>query len=158
MENLLDNDYNQQPSKIRWYFGVICLGIASLFSGSPNLYPTFFNDIKNTFKISDGLTTFMLTGGVMLMYLTLPAGLFMDKYGSTLTIFIAAGLTIVSYIVLMLWTTNSAAFIIFFLLMAFGSSTFFIAALQIVLSKSTDLNRGVSTSIVSGSLSLIILK
>ena len=154
MDNLFDNEFKKQPSKVRWYIGVICLAIATLFSGSPNLYPTFFDDMKSTLKISDGVTTLMLTGGVMLMYFTLPAGLFMDKYGATLTIFISAGITIVGYIVLIFWTKSSTAFIIFFLFMAFGSSTFFIAALQIVLAKSSYSNRGVSASIVSGSLSL----
>lgn len=158
---LLDNDlldnHNVQsnsPPLWKWFIAVILLSLISLTTGSPNLYPSQFDNIKQALDISSGVTTFMLTGGVLMMYFTLPTGIFMDHFGTTLTFWIAIGITVVSYFALMFCSSISWLFIVVYLLMAFGSSSLFIVNLEIVLSKTPQNIKGFSTSIVSASLSL----
>ena len=82
----------------KWFVGIILLSFITLTTGSPNLYPSQIDHIQESLHISKGLATFMLTGGVMLMYITLPTGVFMDHFGTTITYFISIGITVVSYI------------------------------------------------------------
>ena len=152
--NMDDGIQNKSPSLIRWIFAVIFLSLIGLTTGSVNLYPSQRESIQKALHISDGLTTFMLTGGVMIMYLTLPTGLFMDKFGSNITLFISVGLTIITYIILPFCGDYSWLFILLYLLMAFGSSSLFIACLQIVLSRSPQKIKSLSSSVVGASLSM----
>ncbi|KAH0792372.1 transporter, major facilitator subfamily protein [Histomonas meleagridis] len=127
--------------------------IASLTTGSVNVYPSQRESIINSLNISQGLSTFMLTGGVVLMYFTLPIGVYLDKFGALNTLILSSAVTFVSYIVLS-FVTNAGAFITFYLLMAFGSSSIFFVCLQISLSRSPESIHGISVSFVSASLSL----
>ncbi|KAK8896394.1 hypothetical protein M9Y10_014292 [Tritrichomonas musculus] len=138
----------------KWFVGIILLSFITLTTGSPNLYPSQIDHIQESLHISKGLATFMLTGGVMLMYITLPTGVFMDHFGTTITYFISIGITVVSYIALPFCSNIPGLFIFIYLLMAFGSSSMFIVNLEIALSRSPPKIKGFSTSIVSASLSL----
>jgi MFS family permease len=97
---------------------------------------------------------FMVTGGVLLLYITLPAGLIMDKFGVTTTLFISVGVTAVSYIIMIFCKSQPWLFITLYLIGALGSASLFICCLQITLSRSPKDIKGVSCSIVSASLSL----
>lgn len=138
----------------KWVIAVIFLAMASLTTGSVNLYPSQRDSIIEALKISDSLGTFMLTGGVMIMYITLPAGLFMDHFGGNLTLLVSALITVISYIYLSFFTKPTWLFVTFYLFMAFGSSSLFIVCLQLVLSRAPSKIKGASASIVGASLSL----
>ena len=148
------NQENTQEPLWKWFVGVILLSLITLTTGSPNLYPSQIDNIKESLHISSGVATFMLTGGVMLMYITLPTGVFMDHFGTTITYFISIGITVLSYIFLPFCSNIPGLFIFVYLLMAFGSSSMFIVNLEIALSRSPPKIKGFSTSIVSASLSL----
>lgn len=138
----------------KWVAAVIFLAITGLTTGSVNLYPSQRDSIMHALNISDGVATFMLTGGVMIMYITLPAGLFMDHFGGNLTLLVSAVITIISYIFLSFFTKPTWLFITFYLLMAFGSSSLFIVCLQLVLSRAPAKIKGASASIIGASLSM----
>ena len=138
----------------KWFIGVIGLAAISLTTGTPNLYPSQFDNIQQALGISNSVATFMLTGGVMLLYITLPTGIFMDKYGTNITFLISLLITVISYIVLPFTSSIPGLFIFFYLVMAFGSSSLFIVNLEIAFSRSPPKIKGFSGSIVSASLSL----
>ncbi|OHT11638.1 major facilitator superfamily transporter [Tritrichomonas foetus] len=138
----------------KWILAVVFLAVTGLTTGSVNLYPSQRDSIIKALNISDGLGTFMLTGGVMIMYLSLPAGIFMDHFGGNITLLVSAILTIASYIALPFCGDYSWLFITLYLLMAFGSSSLFIVCLQLVFSRAPPKIKGVSGLIVSASLSL----
>lgn len=152
--SLMQNTGETQQPLWRWFVGIILLSLITLTTGSPNLYPSQIDNIKESLHISSSLATFMLTGGVMLMYITLPTGIFMDHFGTTLTYFISIGITVIAYIVLPFCSGIPGLFIFVYLVMAFGSSSMFIVNLEIALSRSPPKIKGFSTSIVSASLSL----
>lgn len=143
----------KQKSQVKWFIGIICLAFVSLCTGSVNLFPSLIDHFENTLGFSHSLATVMLTGGTTIMYITLPAGLFMDKFGDDKTVLTSTGLVTISYIVLFFVPKNNIVFLIFYWLMAFGCSSLFIACLQVALSRNNSV-KGVSTSIVSSSLSL----
>lgn len=142
-----------KKNQIKWFTGIICLALVSLSTGSVNLFPSLIDYFEETLGFSHTLATVMLTGGTTIMYITLPAGLFMDKFGDDITIICSTGVVAVSYIVLFFVPKNNIVFLIFYWLMAFGCASLFIACLQVALSRN-DSVKGVSTSIVSSSLSL----
>ena len=150
---MMNSGENREPLW-KWFVGIILLSLITLTTGSPNLYPSQIDNVKESLHISSGLATFMLTGGVMLMYITLPTGIFMDHFGTTLTYFISIGITVASYVFLPFCSSIPGLFIFVYLLMAFGSSSMFIVNLEIALSRSPPKIKGFSTSIVSASLSL----
>ena len=147
-------DPNADKPLWKWFLGVICLGFMSLCTGSVNLYPAFRTDIKQAFGINDTVANFMLTGGVLILYITLPTGVFMDKFGANLTLLVSTIVTIVSYIILPFTYKIPGVFILFYFLMAFGTCSLFMVALQIVLSRAPYKVKGFSVSIVSAALSL----
>lgn len=157
-ENLLTNESNvgtgnQQPIW-KWILAVVFLVLVSLTTGSINLYPSQRDSIIKALDISSSAATFMLTGGVVIMYLTLPTGIFKDKFGVNITFWISGIITVVSYLILIFLTKPSGLFIFVYLLMGFGSSSLFFACLGIALDYSPEKIRGVSVSFVSASLSL----
>lgn len=158
METSEDNQISQCIDDVqplwKWIVAVIFLAMAGLTTGSVNLYPSQRDSIILALDISDSLGTFMLTGGVMIMYITLPAGLFMDHFGGNVTLLISAIITIISYFYLSFFSKPTWLFITFYLLMAFGSSSLFIVCLQIVFSRAPLKIKGASASIVGASLSL----
>lgn len=151
---MLSDEIPKEEPLWKWIAGCIFLAFASVCSGTPNLYPTFKSQFMETLNISSGMATFLLTGGVMLLYVTLPAGMFMDKFGSTLTLFISTIVTVVFYLLLIAVRNITWLFITCYFIMSFGSASLFISCLQIALSRSPIKIRGVSASIVSASLSL----
>lgn len=146
-------EQNKQPLW-KWLIAVFALAFVSISSGTPNLYPSFQADIEKMLNISSSTAVFMLTGGVMLLYITLPAGLIMDKFGVTVTFFGSVGLTIGSYIIMIFCKKVSWLFITLYFLGALGSASLFICCLQIALSRSPSTIKGISSSLVGASLSL----
>lgn len=151
---LISESEQHQPSLFVWFSGVICLSLISLSSGSVNVFPSLIDLFKSEFHFSDSSATFMLSAGATLMYITLPAGMFMDKFGVSLTFGISIGITIISYVIMFFSSNNTPVFITFYLLMAFGSASLFITCLQIALSRAPPKIKGISVSIVSASLSM----
>lgn len=146
--------FNEVQPIWKWVVAVIFLAMTSLTTGSVNLYPSQRDQIIEALHLSDSLATFMLTGGVMIMYITLPAGLFMDHFGGNLTLLFSSIITVISYVYLSFFTKPTWLFVTFYLLMAFGSSSLFIVCLQLVLSRAPLKIKGASASIVGASLSL----
>lgn len=155
-EPLENGDPNADKPIWRWFVGVIALGFMSLCTGSVNLYPAMRADIMAGLGLNDTVANFMLTGGVLILYITLPTGIFMDRFGANLTLLISVIVTIVSYIVICIPGTYKipGVFILFYLIMAFGSCSLFLVALQVVLARAPYKVKGFSVSIVSASLSL----
>ena len=147
-------DPNADKPLWRWFVAVILLGVVSLTTGTPNLYPSQRDAITHDLGLSSGLATFMLTGGVMMLFITLPTGMFMDHFGANLTFFISIFLTIIPYIILPFCYKITGLFITLYFVMAFGNASLFIVALQIAMSRSPAKVKGLSTSICSGALSL----
>lgn len=147
-------DPNKGKSLWKWLFAVLALALVAITTGSPNLYPTQRDDIKELLGLSDGMTTFLLSGGVMLLYITLPAGLFMDKFGADITFLISAIICVAGYASLPFCYTKPWLFVTMYFVMAFGSASLFIVCLQIVLSRAPAQIKGFSTSCVSAALSL----
>ena len=143
----------EEHGLVRWFAAIVCLAFVSLSTGSVNLFPSLIDDFQNVLGFSYSLATVMLTGGTTIMYISLPAGLFMDKFGDALTFIISIAIIAVSYLVLFFIPSNNAVFMIFYWIMAFGCSSLFLACLQVALSRN-DKVKGISTSIVSSSLSL----
>ena len=138
----------------KWLLAVIFLALVSICTGTPNLYPTFKADIMELLGISSSTAVFMCTGGVMILYITLPAGLFIDKFGGTLALLVSVILTIVPYVIMLFCKSIPGLFITLYLIGAFGSSSLFITCLQIALAKAPLQIKGVSVSVVSAALSL----
>ena len=92
------HDQNNSTNKFKWFFAVISLTCITIFCGTPNLFPSQRLEIMNYFEFSGGQATFFLTGGSFLMYFSLPCGIFMDKFGTTLTYFISLIITSITFI------------------------------------------------------------
>jgi MFS family permease len=145
---------NKEQPIWKWFIAVFSLALVSISSGTPNIYPSFQKDIESMLNISSGTALFMLTGGVLLLYITLPAGIVMDKFGVTITHFIAVGITVLSYSIMIFCKSIPGLFITLYLIGALGSASLFICCLQVALSRTPAKIKGISCSIVSASLSL----
>lgn len=153
-KEVVAGDPNADKPLWKWFLAVISLGFMSLCTGSVNLYPSMRTDIMAALGINDTVANFMLTFGVLILYITLPTGVFMDKFGANLTLLISVIMTIVSYIILPFTYKIPGLFIFLYFVMAFGSCSLFMVALQIVLSRAPWKVKGFSVSIVSAALSL----
>jgi MFS family permease len=157
MQPLVPPSANEDPNiktLIIWFLAVICLALVSVTTGTPNLYPAKRDDIKAALGLSDSMTTFMLTGGVLLLYVSFPAGVFMDRFGPTLTLFLSILLILPTYLALPYTFKIPGLFITLYLIMAFGSASTFVSCMQLALGRAPVVIKGVSMSIVSASLSL----
>jgi MFS family permease len=152
--NLVSSQEATPPPLWRWLVANVLLALIGITAGSPNVYPTPGEKLRAALGISGGVSTFMLTAGTLILYVTLPAGLFMDRFGSTITFFASGALVLATYVILPYCGTVSWLFILVFLLMAFGSSSLFVVCMQVALSRSPPSMKGFSLSIVSASMSL----
>jgi MFS family permease len=147
------SDESKVKNLVVWFLAVACLALISVTAGIPNLYPANREDIKAALGLSDSVTTLMLTGGVLLLYVTFPAGVFMDRYGATLTLSISVGLILPIYIALPYVYRIPGLYITLYLIMAFASASTFMACMQIALGRAPVAIKGMSLSIVSGAMS-----
>ena len=97
-EELISQNLQFEPPMWKWVVTIISLSVVSICVGTPNIYATFEEQIRDLIGVSDNLCIFMITAGTFIMYLTLPTGLFIDKFGSHLTFTISVLLTLASYI------------------------------------------------------------
>ena len=134
--------FNVEPSLWKWVLSIFFLASACLTTGTVNLYPSQRESIIKALNITESEGTLMLTGGVMLMYITLPTGIFMDHFGGNVTLLLSSIITIASYIGLIFCVNITWAFIIFYLLMSFGSSSLLVVCLHITYSRSTKKIKG----------------
>ena len=149
-----EKDPNAEKPLWKWFVAVILLGVISLTTGTPNLYPSQRQAIMQDLGLSSGLATFMLTGGVMMLFITLVPGIFLDHFGANVTFLVSIFLTIIPYIILPFCYKVKGLFITLYFVMAFGSASLFLVALQVAMGRSPAQVKGLSTSIVSGALSL----
>lgn len=154
MNSQSSDAFQEQPHLWKWILSVIFLSISCLTTGTVNLYPSQRDSILKALNISESVGTFMLTGGVMLMYITLPTGIFMDHFGGNITLVISSIIIIISYTILSIFNKNTWIFIIFYLLMSFGSSSLLIVCLHLTFSRSPKKIKGISASVITAALSM----
>ena len=153
-EELISQNLQFEPPMWKWVVTIISLSVVSICVGTPNIYATFEEQIRDLIGVSDNLCIFMITAGTFIMYLTLPAGLFIDKFGSHLTFTISVLLTLASYIGMAFSENISWLFIVLYLLGAFGSTSTFLCCQQIVLGRSPPSISTISVSMTGAALSL----
>lgn len=140
---------------IKWTLAIVFLSMISLCVGSINIWPSLSSDLIKTIDgMNDKISTLTFSAGVMIMFFTLPAGIFLDKFGTGITWIIANILHIVPYYALPYVRKSTPLFIFLFIIMSFGSSSIFVTILQTVLARSPPTVKGLCTSIVSGSVTM----
>ncbi|EAY22879.1 Major Facilitator Superfamily protein [Trichomonas vaginalis G3] len=149
---LITNTDGTPKSNIPWFSALILLSIVSFSTGSINIFGSLKDNFHKDLGFNETFASVMISIGTTLMYFTLPAGIFMDKFGDTITLICSIVFMVIGYLVIF-FIPGHVVFCIFFFIAAFGCSSCFISILQIALSRNPKFV-GISVSIVSSSLSL----
>ena len=139
---------------ILWGLSVLFLSMLSLMTGFVNIFPAIEDSFCQAFNFEDEKGKLLIRITITILFITLPTGIFMDKFGSDLTLVIAIIITILSITSCIFFYYNKVIFSISFVLISFGSCSIFISLLEITLSRSPKTIQGISTSFVCASLSL----
>jgi MFS family permease len=153
ISTFLINNSAAPPSNCLWVPTVFFLCLVTLCAGSTNLYPSDRQSLATALDISDTPMEVMLTGGVIMSFFALPPGVFLDKFGPDATLWGAASVLVIIYIVLPFCYKTPPAYIVLYLIMALMGETLLVVGEQIALDRSPSSVKGISCSLVAACMS-----